>query len=119
MNDRRLDSEQRERRWRAAMVAAQSGDGVAYERLLLDLPPEIRTQVARRIGDPAEREDVVQTVLLSLHRARHTYRSERAFLPWLHAIARNAATDWLRARGRRLRHELSTGDVAEHADVSA
>ena len=80
------------------MVAAQAGDRAAYEQLLLELLPGIRRQVARRVGDPTEREDVVQTVLILFDRARHTYRSERAFLPWLRAVVRNAATDWLRAR---------------------
>lgn len=95
------------------MTGAQGGDGVAYERLLLELLPYVRRQVARRVGEPAEREDIVQNVLISLHRARHTYRSERPFGPWLRAVVRNASIDWMRARGRRLRHELSLEEVAE------
>jgi RNA polymerase sigma-70 factor (ECF subfamily) len=95
------------------MIAAQGGDEVAYERLLLELLPYVRHQVARRIGDPTEREDIVQNVLISLHRARHTYRSERPIGPWLRAVVRNASIDWMRARGRRLRHELSLEGVAE------
>ena len=86
---------------------------MAYEKLLLELLPHVRRQVARRIGDPAEREDIVQNVLISLHRARHTYRSERPFGPWLRAVVRNASIDWMRARGRRLRHELSLEEVAQ------
>ena len=86
---------------------------MVYERLLLELLPYVRRQVARRIGDPAAGEDIVQNVLISLHRARHTYRSERPFGPWLRAVVRNASIDWMRARGRRLRHELRLEDVAE------
>ena len=67
--------------------------------------PEVRRQVARRIGDAAEREDIVQNVLISVHRARHSYRSERSFLPWIRAVTRNASIDWMRARGRRLQRE--------------
>ncbi len=99
------------------MIAAQAGDGVAYEKLLRELLPYVRRQVARRVGDPAEREDIVQNVLISLHRARHTYRSERPFGPWLRAVVRNASIDWMRARGRRLRHELSR-DVEQLAEPS-
>ena len=95
------------------MIAAQAGDGMVYEKLLLELLPYVRRQVARRVGEPAEREDIVQNVLISLHRARHTYRSERPFGPWLRAVVRNASIDWMRARGRRLRHELSLEEVAE------
>lgn len=83
------------------MIAAQGGDERAYERLLLDLLPYLRRQVASRVVEPSERDDVVQNVFVSLHRARHTYRSERPFGPWLRAVVRNACVDWMRARGRR------------------
>lgn len=99
------------------MIAAQAGDGRVYEKLLLELLPYVRQQVAFRVREEAEREDVVQNVLVSLHRARHTYRPERPFVPWLRAVVRNASIDWLRARGRRLRHELSR-DVGEMAESS-
>jgi len=85
------------------MIAVHAGDAATYEKLLLELPPIIRRQVAGRVALPAEREDIVQNVLISLHRARHTYRSEHPFLPWLRAIVRNASIDWMRARGRRSR----------------
>ena len=107
MEDRRDAWDERDHRWRAWMIAAQGGDGVAYEKLLLDLFPYVRRQVARRVGDPSEREDIVQNVLISLHRSRHTYRPERPFGPWLRAVVRNASIDWMRARGRRLRYETS------------
>jgi RNA polymerase sigma-70 factor (ECF subfamily) len=98
--------EERERRWRGWMTAAQDGDVRAYEALLRELLPHVRGLVHRRLFRPEVAEDVVQNVLLSLHRARHTYRPERPFGPWLNAIARNAVIDQLRASGRRPR-ELS------------
>ena len=99
--------EEREQRWQAWMAAAQDGDAAAYDKLLLELLPHLRAFVARRLRDPSSLEDVVQNVFLSLHRARHTYRPERPFGPWLHAIARNAAIDHLRARVRRGVREVS------------
>lgn len=89
------------------MIAAQAGDVGAYEKLLLELLPHARRQVARRLRDPAAQEDVVQNVFVSLHRARHTYRPRRPFGPWFHAIVRHAVIDWLRAHARRSRRELS------------
>jgi RNA polymerase sigma-70 factor (ECF subfamily) len=103
-NDRTRDEQ--ERRWRERMIAAQAGDAVEYERLLLELLPAVRAMVRRRIRDHGVIEDVVQNVLLSLHRARHTYRSERPFGPWLRAIARNAVIDWSRRRARRAQREF-------------
>lgn len=99
--------EERDGRWRRWMTAAQSGDSAAYEKLLLELMPHVRRFVRRRLFDASAVEDVVQNVFISLHRARHTWRSERRFEPWLHAVARNAVTDHLRRRGRRAGREVS------------
>jgi RNA polymerase sigma-70 factor (ECF subfamily) len=99
--------EERERRWRAWMTLAQAGDAAAYEKLLLELLPHLRGFVRRRMTDTESAEDVVQNVLLSLHRARHTYRPERPFGPWLHAVARNAVVDQARSGARRQARERS------------
>ena len=88
------------------MIAAQAGDGAAYEKLLLELLARARRQVGARVPDRAAREDIVQNALLSIHRARHTYRGERPFTPWFNAIVRNSISDWARARGRRMQREL-------------
>jgi RNA polymerase sigma-70 factor (ECF subfamily) len=107
----------REQRWRTWMAAAQQGDGAAYEKLLHEALAELRPFVRRRVFDAAAQEDVVQNIFLSLHRARHTYRPERPFSPWLYAIARNAITDHTRSRMRRQSRERSLEDdgVAEPA----
>lgn len=99
------------------MIAAQAGDSATYEKLLLELLPFVRREVAGRVREPAERDDIVQNVLISLHRARHTYRSEHPFVPWLRAVVRNASIDWLRARGRRSRHEWG-GDLDDLPEPS-
>jgi len=105
----------REERWRRSMAAAQDGDAKAYEGLLQELLPEIRSQVRRRLPDEAAVEDVVQNTLLAIHRSRHTYRPERPFGPWLRAVARNAFLDHVRARGRRSDREVSLEAVPEPA----
>jgi RNA polymerase sigma-70 factor (ECF subfamily) len=91
----------RETRWSQWMAAAQGGDSVSYELLLRELRPSLQGFIRRQISNDAAVEDIVQTVLLSLHRARHSYRSEQLFEPWLWAIARNALTDFQRKRARR------------------
>ena len=57
------------------MVAAQSGDGEAYQKLLLALLPHARRLVASRVSDAAAREDIVKNALVTIHRGRHTYRA--------------------------------------------
>jgi RNA polymerase sigma-70 factor (ECF subfamily) len=67
------------------MTAAQSGDGRAYARLLNEILPDVRQTV--QLHHPSDRaEAVVQDVLLTLHRLRHTYDPRRSFPDWLAAI---------------------------------
>jgi RNA polymerase sigma-70 factor (ECF subfamily) len=97
-------------RW---MAAAQGGDSEAYERLLRALVPLLRRFVGALLRDPPAVDDVVQEVLLRIHRARHSYRPERPFGPWLRTIARHAAIDALRERSRRGRHERPAEAAAD------
>jgi RNA polymerase sigma-70 factor (ECF subfamily) len=109
---RRADEEARAR-W---MKAAQAGDGGAYEALLVSLLPVLRAFVRRRGVDPGEVEDVVQEILLLIHRARHTWRPDRRFGPWMWAISRNATTDALRRQARESsRRERRAGHDEERA----
>ncbi len=97
--------DQDEVRWAAWMRAAQEGNGEAFEALLGAIVPRIRAHVFGRLGGREYAEDVVQNVLLSIHRSRHTYQPTRAFKPWLNAVMRNAVTDCLRARKHEWRHQ--------------
>ena len=109
----------RESSWSEWMAAAQEGDAVAYERLLRDILSPIRALVGRRLADPSSVDDVVQNVLISIHQARHTFRPERPFGPWMRAIARNAVIDAQRARTTRARREVPMEDrewAAEEVD---
>ena len=101
----------RESRWASAMAAAQAGDAVAYQKLLKELLPVARRLVYARLRDAALTEDVVQNALLSIHRARHTYRPERPFGPWMRAIVRNAVWDSLREGKRRGDREVSVDAI--------
>jgi RNA polymerase sigma-70 factor (ECF subfamily) len=99
------------------MAAAQDGDGEAYDRLLRAILPRVRGLVGSRLGDSASVDDVVQNVLLSIHKARHTFRPERPFGPWMRAIARNAVIDAQRARTSRGRREVPMEDREWEADT--
>lgn len=114
---------EREVRWAAWMEQTQQGDPVAYERLLGELLPLVRAVVRERIRG-SEAEDVVQEVLLSIHSARHTHRPGRPVAPWVRAIARNAAIDWIRkeVRARRRHADVDAAEIpapASSPDVEA
>ena len=103
----------RDREWSALMAAAQDGDRAAYERLLREVLPFLRALAARRHRAPDRIEDVVQDVLLTVHRVRHTYDPARPFSRWLAAIARRRSIDALRRRGRTEAAEVSDDQAYE------
>jgi RNA polymerase sigma factor (sigma-70 family) len=95
----------------ALMAASQAGDARAYQALLRACVP-IAASMARRQGVDSDRvDDVVQDVLLTIHRARATYDSARPFLPWLRAIAQRRAVDAMRATGRTRAREIADDDA--------
>jgi RNA polymerase sigma-70 factor (ECF subfamily) len=83
------------------MKAAQAGDAEVYRELLTAIQPKIRAVVRSKIREEAAAEDVIQNALLSIHRGRRTYRSERPFGPWMRAIVRNSIIDHFRDRKRK------------------
>lgn len=97
----------------ALMAAAQTGDRVAYETLLRDCASFI-VGLARRQGVPADRvDDVVQEVLLTVHRARATYDPRRSFEAWLGTIVERRAIDVLRQVRRHRQREVHAPFAAE------
>jgi RNA polymerase sigma-70 factor (ECF subfamily) len=100
-----------DRRWSQLMEAAQAGDRQAYDCLLREIVPYIRAVVAPAHRQPDRVDEVVQDVLLSVHRVRHTYHPARPFRHWLAAIARRRSIDALRKRSRYAPFEVGL-DVA-------
>jgi RNA polymerase sigma-70 factor (ECF subfamily) len=102
------------------MAAAQAGDGAAYQALLRDCIPIIKS-VARRRGVVADSiDDVVQDVLLTVHRARQTYDPSRSFTAWLSVIADRRAIDLLRRiRRQEVREVYAPLAFESHADEAA
>jgi RNA polymerase sigma factor (sigma-70 family) len=109
-----------ETRLAALMTAAQDGDHAAYQRLLLACKPFILATARGQGVAPDRIDDVVQEVLLTVHRARRTYDPARPFLPWLRAIAQRRAIDALRLQGRRRAREIHAPLAYEsHPDPAA
>ena len=108
------------------MAAAQSGDGTAYSRLLRDVLPYVRAIVRRHHATPDRVEDVVQDVLLTIHRVRNTYDPSRPFTAWLGAIAHRRSVDAVRRKVRIDAAETFSpvayetyADPAANKDISA
>jgi RNA polymerase sigma-70 factor (ECF subfamily) len=99
------DGRRQDRVWSGWMAQAQDGDTAAYARLLREILPFLRVLARRRCRDPDRCEDIVQDVLLTVHRVRHTYDPGRPFTPWLAAICDRRSIDALRKRVRLATHE--------------
>jgi len=87
------------------MAASQRGDGAAYETLLQSLGHVVSLYVRRRVGTVHWADDVVQEVLTSIHRARHTWNPERPFAPWLYAVMTSRLIDAIRRHKRTAQWE--------------
>ncbi len=116
MEDAAPSKEQDPSGWRAAaMRLAQEGDSGAYRELLDDSSSLLRRYLAKHIRGKDDLEDVLQEVLLSVHRGRHSYDPGRPFEPWLFAIARNVKADYLRRTISRQTWEVLVDEQPEQA----
>jgi len=102
--------------WAILMAHAQDGDRSAYQRLLREITPYLRSLAARRHRDPSDVEDAVQDILLTVHAIRHTFDPTRPFGPWLVTIANRRFIDRLRQQGRR--RDRETPLMPEHEAFS-
>lgn len=113
------EAEAEDLRLRTLMRSAQDGDRPAYEALLKACLPRIRRRLQRRGVGPELVDDVIQDVLLTIHRARQTYDPSRPFAVWLAMIVDRRAIDATRRQYRHAMHEVSSPDAYEtHADES-
>ena len=72
------------------------------------------------LPSPEAAEEVVQDAFHSVWRRARDYDASRGSVrTWLLAIARNAAIDWLRTRGKRGERERPLEEVSERADPAA
>ncbi len=82
--------------WSELMQKTQSGDEASYALLLNELIPVVHGFLQTRLADRSFIEDVTQEVLISIHKARHTYDSTKPFSPWFFSIVRRRFIDHLR-----------------------
>lgn len=97
------------------MIASQKGDKQSYSVLLTEVQLWLERYFSRRCP-PHQIDDLVQEVLMAVHRKRDTFDPSRAFLPWLAAIARYRWVDQLRKVYRNAEDGLEDFDAPEDSD---
>ncbi|WP_459714434.1 sigma-70 family RNA polymerase sigma factor [Paraburkholderia sp. 2C] len=90
-----------EERLRALFIRSLDGDSAAYHVFLQELAKHVRALLRKRLPNLRDDvEDILQEVLLAIHKGRHTYRRDEPLTAWVHAILRYKLADFLRARAR-------------------
>jgi len=110
------------------MRLAQKGDKAAYARFFQEVTPLIRHFIMRRLQFKSDVDDVLQTILLSIHRSTHTYDTSRPIKLWLFAIARYRLADYLKSFYRHggfkqiciddMKSEIPVADVTNEEHLS-
>jgi RNA polymerase sigma-70 factor (ECF subfamily) len=85
-----------------------------YAKFLEAITPLLRRMVGGRIA-MSDVEDVVQEILISIHKARHTYDGQRPIMPWVTAITRFRLSDHLRKYYATMQHQ--TMDISDLEEI--
>ncbi len=101
--------------WGRMMTQVQGGDMEAYRRLLDEMGPLLFHYVRRRVFNPEMVQDVYQEVLLTFHKALHTYDPSRPLGPWLFTVARNSLLVALGKNRKFATREVLTENLPDFA----
>ena len=103
----------RGQQWSEWAALAQKGDKKAYAALLQDIHPFIRSVIIGSLANPDWADDIVQEVLISVHKALKTYSPDRPFRPWLMSIISFRKSDYLRKHYAKARDRQTSLDDPE------
>jgi RNA polymerase sigma-70 factor (ECF subfamily) len=97
---------------RDLVFRAQSGDEDAFAALYCRYYRRLVRFAIKRVGDPAESEEIAQEAFARAYRALPGFAGERRFYPWLTVITSRLCIDCVRRRCR-----IDLGDVDDKAVV--
>lgn len=93
------------------MIRADTNTDGAWK----EIAGALRSYIGRRVSDAADRDDLVQDVLLRAHRGLDDLKDRQTAGPWIYSIANNAVIDYWRKKARRSRASVAVDeyDLAE------
>jgi RNA polymerase sigma-70 factor, ECF subfamily len=100
----------------ALFCAGQAGNAKSYASFLEKTTPILRGMVFKKLPN-GDVEDIVQEILISIHKARHTFDGERPIMPWLFSIAKFRITDALRQIYASPQHQQAFVEIDEAIDL--
>ncbi len=81
--------------WDQLATTAQSGDKQAYHALLKQLIPYIQKIIAPGLANSDWVDDLLQDILLGIHKSLARYMPGQPFRPWVNAIIRYRRAEFL------------------------
>jgi RNA polymerase sigma factor (sigma-70 family) len=90
---------------------AMQGNADSYEEFLYELSLYLRIKV--RLSIPCDHiDDVVQEILIAVHKSFHTFNPKKNAKPWVNAIAHYKVCDFLRSYYKKeMQQEPTTDDL--------
>jgi RNA polymerase sigma-70 factor (ECF subfamily) len=104
--------------WTGLMARYQEGDAAAFESIYGEASSLVERYL-RRMAPANVVPDLVQETFLHVIRARHTYRPDSPFVPWLLAVARHTLLQSRRRFARRWSKEIGMDAYPERATASS
>ncbi len=105
--------------WSVWMQEAQAGDKKSYNKLLSAITPALRRFVQGRIFNIDAIEDIVQEILMAIHKSRHTYRIDQPFERWMYGVARYKMIDYLRKMTRHTKKEILSDNFETFSELAS
>ena len=87
---------------------------IAFNVLMRRYSRQVYMLILQMVRNEADAWDLSQTTFLSVHRAIPFFRGTCKLYSWIHRIAVNATTDFIRARNRRRKIEGTSIDDDDH-----
>lgn len=89
-------SESDQQRDEAWVARVRAGDPRAFSEIYEAFFPRVYAFNLKRIGDPAEAEDLTQETFVQLHRSLPSYEGRSSLLTWTFGIAHNVCSRYFR-----------------------
>jgi RNA polymerase sigma-70 factor (ECF subfamily) len=89
-------SENDRERDRALVERVIGGDPIAFSEIYENYFPRVYAFTLKRIGDPAEAEDLTQETFVQLYRSLPSFEGRSSLLTWTFGIAHNVCSRYFR-----------------------
>jgi len=93
---RSQQSENDRERDRALVERVIGGDPIAFSEIYENYFPRVYAFTFKRIGDPAEAEDLTQETFVQLYRSLPSFEGRSSLLTWTFGIAHNVCSRYFR-----------------------